>query len=179
MAEENTNQTPAVNFPAEAQAAPAEPSEAPAVPSNNDSLSNVPVLQPEEKTESPAVPAVALEPAPAGEIILPKAESAPVPASSLPDASSSAAIVPAPIFGMAEKMKGLYQKFLQKIRGRTEKRLSKIMSLAAKKRKITNDDAQKLLRVSDATATRYLSQLVKQGRLKRQGSPKDAWYEPL
>ena len=31
---------------------------------------------------------------------------------------------------------------------------------------VTNDQAQKLLRVSDATASRYLAQLVKSGRLR-------------
>ena len=32
---------------------------------------------------------------------------------------------------------------------------------------ITNDEVEKLLHVSDATATRYLSQLEKEGKIKK------------
>ena len=35
--------------------------------------------------------------------------------------------------------------------------------------KITNDEVQKLLGVSDATATRYLDELEKQGKVKQVG----------
>ena len=52
------------------------------------------------------------------------------------------------------------------------------MALARTKGSITNDDAQKLLRVSDATATRYLAALVKAGKLKRTNHPSQARYEP-
>ena len=51
------------------------------------------------------------------------------------------------------------------------------MVLAQKKKFITNDDVQKLLYVSDATATRYLVKLVQQGRLVRAGNPHDAKYQ--
>lgn len=43
---------------------------------------------------------------------------------------------------------------------RKRERLEKIVVMAAQKRIITNNDVEKLLKVSDATATRYLSQLV-------------------
>ncbi len=43
--------------------------------------------------------------------------------------------------------------------------------------KITNNEVQKLLRCSDATATRYLRELVKQGRLKMVGGRGGAFYE--
>jgi len=43
------------------------------------------------------------------------------------------------------------------------------MTLFEKKEKITNDDVEKLLHCSDATARRYLNELVKQGKLKRVG----------
>jgi len=43
------------------------------------------------------------------------------------------------------------------------------MSLFLEKSKITNDEVEKLLHVSDATATRYLSQLKKEGRIKQNG----------
>ena len=47
------------------------------------------------------------------------------------------------------------------------KKLDKIMLLAQKKGFITNEQAQELLHCSDATATRYLSKLVQQGRLTK------------
>lgn len=66
-----------------------------------------------------------------------------------------------------------------KIQFNKQKKLEKIIQLAQKKQTITNDDVQKLLRVSDATATRYLVKLVQQGHLARVGSPRDAKYQFL
>lgn len=71
------------------------------------------------------------------------------------------------------------QRAREKIQFRKKARQEKIMALAAKKRSITNDDVEKLLRVSDATATRYLAELVRQGRLKPSGVRGSAKYEPL
>lgn len=64
-----------------------------------------------------------------------------------------------------------------KIQSNKQKKLSEIIQLAQKKQTIKNDDVQKLLRVSDATATRYLVKLVEQGYLTRIGSPRDAKYQ--
>lgn len=55
------------------------------------------------------------------------------------------------------------------IQFRKRKKLNKVMSLFLEKSKITNDEVEKLLRVSDATATRYLSQLEKEGKIKQSG----------
>ncbi len=52
---------------------------------------------------------------------------------------------------------------------RKQKKLVKIMTLFEKKSHITNDEVEKLLHVSDATATRYLSELEKQGRILQDG----------
>jgi predicted HTH transcriptional regulator len=38
-----------------------------------------------------------------------------------------------------------------------------------KKGKITNDEVEKLLHISDKTAERYLSQLVKESKIKTNG----------
>ena len=43
------------------------------------------------------------------------------------------------------------------------------MSLFLEKSKITNDEVEKFLHVSDATATRYLSILEKEGKIKQSG----------
>jgi predicted HTH transcriptional regulator len=74
-------------------------------------------------------------------------------------------------------LRQLWQKALEKIRERKSKRLEKILQLAKEKGEITNDDVEKLLHVSDMTATRYLNELVKQGRLKRIGPPSRVKYQ--
>lgn len=76
-------------------------------------------------------------------------------------------------------IKSLLAKAQDKIQFNKQKKLEKITQLAQKKKTITNDDVQKLLRVSDATATRYLVKLVQQSRLTRVGSPRDAKYQFL
>ena len=55
------------------------------------------------------------------------------------------------------------------IQFRKTAKLEKIMTELSKKNKITNDEVEKLLHVSDATATRYLSALEKQGKIKQIG----------
>jgi hypothetical protein len=48
---------------------------------------------------------------------------------------------------------------------RKQKKLNKVMGLFLKKKSITNDDVEKLLHVSDATAFRYLNQLKKENKI--------------
>jgi hypothetical protein len=55
------------------------------------------------------------------------------------------------------------------IQFRKRKKLDKVMTLFLKKSKITNDEVEKFLHVSDATTTRYLSQLEKEGKIKQTG----------
>src|SRR3990167_3628542 len=55
------------------------------------------------------------------------------------------------------------------IQFRKRKKLDRIMSLFLQKSKITNDEVEKFLHVSDATATRYLSILEKEGKIKQNG----------
>ncbi len=52
---------------------------------------------------------------------------------------------------------------------RKQKKLLKIMGLFLKKKSITNDDVEKLLHVSDATALRYLTQLKKENKITQIG----------
>ena len=66
-------------------------------------------------------------------------------------------------------MRELFTRAIDKLSGRTAKRLAKIMTLLETKTQITNDDVEKLLHVSDATATRYLSALKRQGRIIQHG----------
>ena len=55
------------------------------------------------------------------------------------------------------------------IQDRKRKKRDKIMAALTTKNKITNDEVEKLLHVSDATATRYLSALEKEGKIKQVG----------
>ena len=55
------------------------------------------------------------------------------------------------------------------IRSKKRKKLESILTLFTKQTKITNDEVEKLLHVSDATATRYLSILEKEGKIKQSG----------
>ena len=55
------------------------------------------------------------------------------------------------------------------IQFRKRKKLDRVMSLFLKQSKITNDEVEKFLHVSDATATRYLSELEKEGKIKQNG----------
>lgn len=56
----------------------------------------------------------------------------------------------------------------------------KIMELAGKQEQIKNDQVQKLLGVSDATAERYLNELEKEGKLKQVGGEqKNTYYSKL
>lgn len=55
---------------------------------------------------------------------------------------------------------------------------NKILELFKDKKKITNNDVEELLNVSDATAERYLNELEKEGRAKQIGKTgKSVYYE--
>ncbi len=56
-----------------------------------------------------------------------------------------------------------------KIQLKKRLKLEKIMGLFAKKPQITNDQVEKVLHVSDSTATRYLDQLEKENKIKQNG----------
>jgi hypothetical protein len=73
--------------------------------------------------------------------------------------------------------KSLLKRALEKIQFRKRAKLEKIVKFALENKSIANDDIEKLLRVSDKTATRYLNQLVQEGRLFRIGAPQHARYE--
>ena len=56
-----------------------------------------------------------------------------------------------------------------KRQNRKRERINEILGLFAERQKITNDEVEKLLHVSDATATRYLETLEKEGKIKQVG----------
>lgn len=97
--------------------------------------------------------------------------SQPQPQTSTP-AVAAPAVMPASALSLLARAR-------ERIQFRKQKKLERIVELASKRGRITNDDVEKLLHVSDATATNYLSQLVREGKLRRAGSPSHASYEPL
>src|SRR3989338_7149475 len=75
-----------------------------------------------------------------------------------------------PVFSKPKlSQKDLWRRFLDKVSFGKRKKLDRIMNLFLKQSKITNDEVEKFLHVSDATATRYLSILEKEGKIKQNG----------
>ena len=112
-----------------------------------------PVASPITEPEPPATPA--------SEPIAP-VEPMSIPVSPAPTPTPPPA--PAPVADNV--IQRLLAKAKEKIQFRKQAKLEKIMVFAKAQGGVTNDQAQKLLRVSDATASRYLAQLTKSGRLR-------------
>ncbi|MBP6884452.1 MAG: hypothetical protein KBC17_01345, partial [Candidatus Pacebacteria bacterium] len=70
---------------------------------------------------------------------------------------------------VASLSRSLLTKAWAMTQSRKRKKLDKVMGLFVKKATVTNDDVEKLLHVSDATATRYLSILEKEGKIQQTG----------
>lgn len=65
------------------------------------------------------------------------------------------------------------------LRTRKRQRKKTILAFAVENGKIANDDVEELLKVSDATATNYLAELVKEGRLEKVGETgRGVFYRP-
>ncbi|MDP4001734.1 MAG: hypothetical protein Q8P69_01670 [bacterium] len=156
MADEQDTSINSVQAPTEAT---------PVVPSESAPVPEEPVV--EAETPAPVLPPEpVIPPTPAPEPVI---TPAPVPVS-------------APV-----SLKSFLGKAMEKIQFRKRAKLAKIVKMVQEKRSfeqaqdksITNDDVQKFLRVSDATATRYLSELVRQGKLRRVGTTSGTRYEPF
>jgi ribosomal protein S25 len=114
--------------------------------------------------ETPTAQIPANEPLPENNepIEIPPFDNAPTP---LPPTG-----VPAPSpAGAGRSGRDLLVKARATIQDRKRKKLERILSELDKRGKITNDEVEKLLHVSDATATRYLSTLEKEGKIQQVG----------
>ena len=147
MPEEDTAQAPA---PATEPTTP--PQEAPPADS-------APEVAPSEPTPATETPTAQIPP---NEPIAPESE----PIEPAPEPPSAAAPVQTGILHAAREI--LVQARVA-IQDRKRKKRDKIMQVLATKTKITNDEVEKLLHVSDATATRYLSALEKENKIKQVG----------
>ena len=156
-----------------------------------------PVAEPEsaQVEEAPVEPAQTSEPAtnsteaPVSTPVSPEApptQSEPVQTNSSQPASSQPASAPlTPQTSQSQLpaqpdqtsfIRTLLAKANEKLHSNRQKKLDTLMRFASTKKKITNDEVQKLLRISDKTAERYLSRLVKEGKLQRFGSTRDVSY---
>ena len=98
-------------------------------------------------------------------------EPVPTPQPQTPASTSSPqATPPAPTTPSNKpNSRDLLAKGRAKVQEKKQKKLDKIVELLNTKDKVSNADVEKALRVSDATATRYLSALQKQGKIRKVG----------
>lgn len=100
-------------------------------------------------------------------------EPAPQTAVSSPEPPPAASLAPTPTTNWNTE----YQpKGKQAQKARVEVHLEKILAHAHTKKTISNKDVVKLLRVSDATASRYLKILVSRGQLQKIGKGRSVAY---
>jgi hypothetical protein len=153
------------------------PPTAPESPINDSSIApvedqNPPINQPEsnepeEPISTPNEPEVPVDNQQVSEPIQPTpVQSAPVSAPT-PLTPITPQTQPSAQQNQTSFIRALLAKANAKLGSNRQKKLDKLMQLAQKKGFITNAEAQDLLHCSDATATRYLSKLVQQGRLNR------------
>lgn len=192
MADETTitnNPTPQVPLPAPEPGTPATtdtapvemPPEAPEAPKATPVIEspNIPVntgeieVKEPEKPENITIPEPEPKTPPAGENKpnpepIPTPTPAPVPETPKTEPAKEE---PLPVIAPVAKsrFRELFAKAREVIQFRKRKKLDRLMTLFLKKPQITNDDVEKLLHVSDATAGRYLSILEKEGKIKRSG----------
>lgn len=151
MADEDTSQPPAPNEPAQPV---------------GDAVPETPVaVEPEQlSSEISTAQIPASEPLPPEPEPFDSAQGKPTPTSEPPQATTASAPV-AP----THPARDLLVKARATIQDRKHKKLEKILEALNTKGKITNDEVEKLLHVSDATATRYLSALEKEGKIQQVG----------
>ncbi len=163
MADGDTAQeaTPAPTTPEPAQE-PAAPVETPTPAPTEQTAPEGPTAQIPESEPLPPEPEP-ISPAPEP----PQTASAPVASApaSTPSTSSGQASSPQ----ATHPARDLLVKARATIQDRKHKKLEKILEALNTKGKITNDEVEKLLHVSDATATRYLSALEKEGKIQQVG----------
>jgi len=151
------------------------PPEAPEAPRNDENMPAVTMTTPENTPPETLLS----EPAPVIETPETPVNTTPnpEPAQSQPVTQNpvSPVVSPQPDF-----LTNLLTKARETIQFRKRKKLDKIMELITKKGKVSNNDVQKHLYVSDATATRYLNNLEKEGKIKQDGKTgKSVFYSKI
>ena len=144
-------------------------------------MPDAPATPPEAPQPTPSepieTPLVETQPAqiPASEPLPPEPEPIETPEPPSATASTPVSLTPTPaptslpLTAVTHAAHDLLVKARATIQTRKQKKLAKIMEALNTKNKITNDEVEKLLHVSDATATRYLSALEKEGKIQQVG----------
>ncbi|TSC86499.1 MAG: Uncharacterized protein G01um10148_485 [Parcubacteria group bacterium Gr01-1014_8] len=130
-----------------------------------------PPVEPQSAPEIPTAAAVPEPAPPAPEITIPE------PVDAIPAEAQTAqrpVVEPftptnEPIVAPADPKPELLKKAHEKTQIRKRKKLDMILETLTASGKITNDEVEKLLHVSDATATRYLTILKREGKIKQIG----------
>ena len=125
-------------------------------------------------TESPIEPQTQTAQVPLSEPLASEPVSVPQPESVQTDsvpASSPAQAEPVqvPVSPKPNLARDLLNKARSAIQSRKRVKLDHLMTLFAKRTNITNDEVEKFLHISDATATRYLEILEKENKIKQVG----------
>ncbi|MFA5827507.1 MAG: hypothetical protein WC839_03345 [Candidatus Paceibacterota bacterium] len=160
LSDESTNIPPSNSTPIPEEAIPLEPTDMQANPASNGT--SEPSIEPvSEPVESPEL------------------ETAQIPVNEPlkePETSQNEQAKPVSEQPKSNLARELLITARNAIQFRKRKKLDKVMSLFDKKKngstsspQVTNDEVEKFLHVSDATATRYLSQLEKEGKIKQSG----------
>jgi hypothetical protein len=195
MDDQNTTSEPVAETPVQAPEPAPTPVEPESSQPNGSTPDDLPPEAPESSINAPAISPVESQNGGVNQAESDTVESsneAPIsePVQSVPTESApSPSLAPAPLTPPAPQpqspaqqdrtgfIHSLLIKAQAKIQSNKQKKLDKIVLYAQKKKIIANEDIQKLLHISSATATRYLVKLVQQGRLARIGNPRDAKYQ--
>jgi hypothetical protein len=137
---------------------PGAPPDVPVMPSP------MPVTPPEVTPEAPVTPAPEAP-------VVPAPEEPPMPVPEAPITPSSPAQAMHVFDGTIGRTKAIARR-----RKDVDLHLEKVLVYVREKKKIRNRDVTRLLRVSDATASRYLSILVSRGQLQRVGKGRAVVY---
>lgn len=140
-----------------------------AVPVNNDISANEPLNQPTETAQTPTETQQTEE--------SPEQNSVPETLQNSPEnvpPQPTAQMPPNEPIDLAEEIKTKQREENLKLANETRqekkrKKIDAILNLFVERQTVTNDEVEKLLHVSDATATRYLEQLEKEGKIKQVG----------
>ena len=134
--------------------------------------------EPAEATQpAPTEPVIETPPAAQVETLTPTqipepVTQAPTPAPVAPTTPTPAqvvasVVVPITAQTFTKSIRELFTKAQLAIQNRKGKKIDRVMTLFAKQTMITNNEVEKLLHISDSTATRYLNTLTKEGKIKQ------------
>lgn len=170
---ENRPETP-VSEPVVAPTATQEPTESAPIPPSTSPETTSASVAPESPTEAGSAVPVNID----NEQIEPVEPETPAPeqTAQIEEVEGNKPVSKAPAQATAQVIvnepfakRSLLAKAREIIQFRKRKKLEKIMAMFLKQSTITNDQVEKFLHISDATATRYLEQLEKEGKIRQTG----------